>query len=149
MPVLYLLIGMPCSGKSTWASSRKEFVLSSDRYIEEYASQKSKTYNEVFSSYISKATSLMWDDMYKAQGEGRDIIWDQTNLTIESRKSKLNALSNYKKVALVFSVADDIADRRHLQRIGKTIPRSILLRMKQTYQPPSISEGFDEIIMIP
>jgi len=55
-PVLWMLVGVPGSGKSTWieeteldeGQGQDTVILSTDDYIEHIASIRGTTYNEVF-----------------------------------------------------------------------------------------------------
>lgn len=143
-----MLIGVPGAGKTTWIKNNKKdaVVLSTDNYIERYAMKTGKTYNDMFKELIGTATKEMDRDLAHAIENGRDIIWDQTNLTPKSRKSKLSKIpSNYRKIAVFFSVPKDLRDRL-ASRPGKTIPEPVILSMINQLTPPSKEEGFDEII---
>ena len=60
MPTIYMLIGVPASGKSTWVEQNKgnALVISTDNLIEAYAANLGKTYNEVFKEQIKIATKI-------------------------------------------------------------------------------------------
>ena len=108
MSIVYMLIGVPAAGKSTWISSQKfdgsTVVFSSDNHIESYAKSLNKTYNDVFKQYANTATQLMMQDLKDAIKDGYDIVWDQTNTTATSRRKKLQKIpQHYKKIAVVFS----------------------------------------------
>jgi predicted kinase len=51
---VYVLVGMPGVGKSTWINKNYHHlpVVSSDNFIELMARNQNKTYNEVFQQYI-------------------------------------------------------------------------------------------------
>ena len=150
MPTLYMLIGVPGAGKSTWIKNRtwadKTTVVSSDRFIDEEAERQGKTYNEVFSEYVKIATKLMENHALVAQANGLDIIWDQTNTSIKSRKAKLAMLPGYEKIAVVFKTpdAEELA-RRLASRPGKSIPDNVMRSMIDNLQAPSEEEGWKEV----
>lgn len=150
MPTLYMLVGVPGSGKTTWIKNNKHdaVVLSTDDYIERSAEKQGKTYSEVFKDVIGFATDQMEKDLVQAVQNKRDIIWDQTNLTAKSRKSKLSRIpKEYKKVAVFFGVPSDLRDRL-ASRPGKVIPEPIIISMINQLQPPSKEEGFDEVVAV-
>lgn len=150
MPTLYMLIGVPGSGKTTWIKNNKHdaVVASTDLYIERYAMKTGKTYNDMFKELISVATDQMNKDVAYAVQSNKDIIWDQTNLTAKSRKSKLSKIpKNYRKVAVYFPVPPDLRDRL-ASRPGKTIPDPVILSMINQLQAPTKEEGFDEIVAV-
>ncbi len=149
MAKLYMMIGVPGSGKSTWINSQdwaKDCVLvSTDKLIELEAGRQGKTYNDVFKSYIDEATRLMNEDIKIAVEAGKDIIWDQTNTSRKSRKAKLSQVPGYHKIAVVFSVPEkEEWQRRINSRPGKIIPEAVLKAMAEGMQLPTEDE-FDEI----
>jgi hypothetical protein len=71
---------------------------------------------------------------------------DRTNLTVSSRKKKLDQLPDaYSKVAIVFTLSDREEWMKRLNRPGKSIPASVLDNMSEIYQEPTLKEGFDEV----
>lgn len=150
MPKMYMLIGVPGSGKSTWIKNQEWAkdcaVIGTDNYVEAYAESVGKTYSEVFQDYMSTAVDLMTQDVINAHRENRDIIWDQTSLTKASRLRKFRMLPNYYPIAVVFKqppMNELLA--RLAGRPGKIIPVNVLESMIAQYQPPRAQEGFQEI----
>lgn len=153
MPKLYMLIGVPASGKSTWVRNNvdpRAVVASSDDYLEAMAAREGKTYNEVFDKYIKAANQHVNTTVDMAMNKGLDIVWDQTNLTKKSRAGKLSRFGDeWEKIAVVFPTPDDDEWKKRLDsRPGKTIPSNILLGMKSSIEMPTKDEGFDEIIVV-
>jgi predicted kinase len=153
MPTVYLLIGVPGSGKSTWLSKQdlsNAVVLSTDNYVEHFAKLNNKTYTEIFKSVIGEATRLMHEDLRQAIRDRKDIYWDQTNLTAKTRAGKLAQIpGTYEKVAVYFPTPSDAELARRLAaRPGKTIPANVVLGMKSQLEPPTLAEGFDDITVV-
>lgn len=155
MPTLYMLIGIPGSGKSTWVDNagfdvEDTVIISTDKFIETDAVLQGKTYSEVFDGSIKRATQMMNLALDMAVKDRMNIVWDQTNLTKKSRAGKLSKIPNtYHKVAVVFATPnDDELNRRLAGRPGKTIPSNIILAMKSQLQIPSEEEGFEDIINV-
>jgi predicted kinase len=147
-----MLIGVPASGKSTWVrknAGADSVIASSDDYIDAQAAAAGKTYSEVFDQHVKAATQHVEQTVAQAVKLGSDIVWDQTNLTVKSRKTKLAAIpDNYEKIAVVFATPDSNEWRRRLaSRPGKTIPNNILLGMQSSMQLPTVDEGFDKIVV--
>lgn len=148
-----MLCGIPTSGKSTYVKRLKKIpywenavVLSTDNYIEEYAKRVGQTYNEVFDDVIKDATRELELQFNMAKDKGKDIIWDQTNLSIKTRKKKLSKLpSYYHRGVIYFEVSLEEALERNKHREGKFIPESILKRMWHQFEVPTLSENFDYV----
>ncbi len=150
MPNLYMLVGVPGAGKSTWISNQDWtgdcVIASSDRFIDEEALRLGKTYNEIFNDYIKTATKLMETQIAVAKAKNCDIIWDQTNVSAKSRAKKLKLLADYDKIAIVFKTPDEAELTRRLSsRPGKSIPDIAMRSMIDNFEMPTIDEGFKEI----
>lgn len=149
-PILYVLVGVPGAGKSTWVKNQPWAedcaVVSTDTYVEAYAVLQGKTYDEVFKDYMPTAVRRMTDDVWDAEAVSQDIIWDQTSTTVKSRARKLRMLPDYHKVAIVFPTPElDELSHRLASRPGKTIPHNIVAGMIRHWEDPTTDEGFDEV----
>ena len=150
MPKLYMLIGIPGSGKSTWQKNSKAamtaYLASTDQFIELYASINHKTYDEVFKDIIKSAEKHMYEMVMTAVKNDGDIVWDQTNLNRKTRAKKLIMIPDYyEKIAVVFPVPDDL-DKRLANRPGKTIPYHVMKNMIDSFEYPQMDEGFNVIV---
>lgn len=150
---VYIFVGLPASGKSTYLDRIFEegmFVYSTDQYLEKKAAKKGKTYEDVFSDYIDKATKQANKDLAVAIENGLDIIWDQTNLGKNKRQRLIQRFKQhgYVIVCIYFPIyVQDHAEwvDRLYSREGKTISNDVILSMIDHMDVPDISEGFSEI----
>jgi predicted kinase len=150
MPKVYVLVGVPGSGKSTWIAqqdwARDCSIVSTDRWIEMFARELGRTYSEVFDLFMPAAVRAMSAQVALAQQQGRDIVWDQTSVSVASRAKKFASLPNYEHVAVVFATPEPAELARRLaQRPGKVIPESVVQHMINTFELPTESEGYREI----
>jgi len=150
MPKLYMLIGVPCSGKSSWHCDQEWLqhaaYISTDIYVEEYAKNMGKTYSEVFQEVMPKCVEYMTGDVIHAREAGQDIVWDQTSTSIASRAKKFRMLPEYHAIAVVFRTPSrDELDVRLSGRPGKHIPKKVIDNMIQNWEEPTLEEGFKEI----
>ena len=154
-PTLIMLVGLPGTGKSTWISESGfwahpvTMILSTDNFIETVASGEGKTYSEVFPMAIKAAEKNLEEGLDYAIQAGMNIVWDQTNLSVSSRKKKLQKIpAHYRKVAKVFLPTNEHeAWLNSPERAGKVIPKNVLDYMRATFQMPTVDEGFDEVIV--
>lgn len=155
-PEIYVLVGVPGSGKSTWtrqflASSEKKFVVvSSDDLLEVWGAAEGLSYSESFNKYIKRA-SVEVERMFKDAKQNRqNIILDRTNLSANKRKGILqNMPKEYIKVAVMFETPSEEIERRLAAReaeTGKHIPASVMKDMYSRAEPPSVAEGFNKIL---
>lgn len=146
----YQLVGVPGAGKSTWILEQDWatdcVVVSTDEFVEAYAKEQGKTYNDVFDDYMSTAVDLMADKVVRARKAGKDIIWDQTSVSVKSRKRKFSMLRDYEHIAVVFATPkEDELTRRLNSRPGKSIPDFVMRSMIDNFEMPTEQEGFKEI----
>lgn len=154
MSVLYMLVGVPGAGKSTWVKNMMErsafeglyTVVSSDNIIEDMAKQSYSTYDETFKHVIDHANKLSFKLAELAIEKERIVIWDQTNLTVKTRARKLKIVpETYYKIAVAFSHPKPEELEQRLNRPGKTIPKSLVYQMQESFEAPTFDEGFQAI----
>jgi predicted kinase len=150
MAKCYQLVGVPGSGKSTWAEFQDWALtcarVSTDKWVEIYAKEVGRTYSEVFDAFMPTAVDLMAKEVAAAREMKRDIIWDQTSTTVKSRARKFNMLPNYEHIAVVFKTPDEEElSRRLASRPGKNIPAHVMRSMIDNFEMPTEEEGFKEI----
>ncbi len=152
MNKLYILVGVPGAGKSTWVKNQKWAkdipVASTDKFVEDYAKLQGKTYSEVFQEYMPIAVRLMANQALICKANKTDLIWDQTSTTIETRAKKIRMLPEYYKIAVVFKTPPAAELQKRLaSRPGKNIPPDVMEMMiaQLEAEPPTLEEGFDEI----
>jgi predicted kinase len=150
-PKLYMLVGVPGSGKSTWVKNQEFWMkdcayISTDTYVEEWAETVGKTYTEVFEEYMPVAVTRMAGAVNAARDAGKDIIWDQTSTTIATRAKKFRMLPEYYAIAVVFRIPEpQELQKRLANRPGKVIPLDALQSMIDGWEEPTEDEGFNEI----
>jgi predicted kinase len=109
----------------------------------------------MFKDTIKEATKFMDSELSKAISEGKNVIWDQTNLSKKKRASILSKFpKEYEKVCIVLKHPDSASefsewDKRLAHRAehtGKYIPIHVINSMHSSYEKPSYEEGFDKIV---
>jgi predicted kinase len=152
MPKLYVLVGVPGAGKSTWVANQEwtnTAFISTDKFVDEYAQSVGKTYSEVFEGYMPTAINLMTKEVIEARNAGKDIVWDQTSTSRAARARKLNMLKGYEAIAVVFETPkpEELA-KRLASRPGKNIPDHVMKQMINNFSMPSKKEGFNKIMVV-
>lgn len=152
-PELIMLVGAPCSGKSTWRRlnlSDDYVLIDTDSYIERRATEMGQTYEEVFKSEISNAEKDMMRRLRTAVAMCKNIVWDQTNMTRRARTRKLSLIPQfYNRAAVVFGLDEDELMRRNRQRAketGKRISETIIRSMLNSFEMPTGDEGYNLIV---
>lgn len=149
-----MMIGLPGVGKSTFVEEYVKNgyrVASSDTYVDMVAGRLGKTYDQTWSQMIAKEAQTYCDANAQLGFDDKaNVVWDQTNLTVKSRRNKLLRVPPYyHKSAVVVQCLDPLDhDERLNRRPGKSIPYSVILSMSKTMQHPTYDEGFDSIMFI-
>ena len=142
-PTLTLLVGVPGSGKTTWANKNhkeNEVVLSSDLIRKELFNDETNQENNklVFTTLYKRARNLI--------KQGKSVIIDATNVTIKDTSRALNNFANFDviKVAIVFKTATDICKFRDKNRT-RTVGEEVIDKFTEKFINPTKEEGFNEI----
>jgi len=138
-----MMVGLPGSGKSTFANKMLCDVVSSDGIRRElYGSEEDQSHNgEVFNEVHRRVMEKL---VMK-----KDVILDATNLSKKRRISFLKELpQDVKKIAIVMATELDIVYKQNSQR-RRVVPEGVIKRMLRTMSLPSVDEGWDFIRIIP
>lgn len=149
MAVLHLMVGVQGSGKSTYSKKlRDEFgykIISSDEVRKMHPDwEEVKVFPEV---YRLCALELK---------EGRDVIFDATNITPKVRNKNINLVrelyKDFKVYAYFINTNKEVCKER--VKIRNTIEGELFLPIEvidsyfNNLVPPSLDEGIDKIIVI-
>lgn len=156
-----VLIGPPCSGKSTYSQQecfQHHVVLSMDAILLEQHPDLSyhEAYSQAYQSPDFKKVKAMQkifnERLFSALADGKNILIDKTNLTSKVRQRVLASVpKSYKKIAVIFDWKYEILLTRNLARTveGKFIPLRAFEDMLKKYEPIKREEQFDEVITVP
>ena len=148
MQTIHMLVGLQCSGKSTLAKELSEqynaTILNADSLREIYTEWNNE---QIFNHLYSLMLSLSKD---------RNVILDNTNISIKNRKVLFNFLKQHNlqdKVQVVAHILCTPYERcvtRLLQRnlsSSRKVPIEALNRYFHSFQIPFIEEGFEDIVL--
>jgi predicted kinase len=142
-PKVIILCGLPCSGKSTISLSAQYDDynhLSTDAYIEQVAKLQRKTYNEVWKHTIKEASKVFYGLMCIAATTNKNVLIDQTNLSVLTRKLKIDLFQNHEPTIVFFNTPLELIKQRN-NRPGKQIPDNVIETMYKTLQIPTEEEA--------
>jgi len=145
LPVITVLIGLPRSGKSTFASQFKNStIISRDDIVMSYPGRNyTEKWNSLSKEDQKNIDKTLYSNFQNAVKNKENIIIDMTNMSKKTRKKWL--VKNYIKNALVFAVSIDECYARNTK--DKFINKKIMKNMaKQFYYPDH--EEFNNIRII-
>lgn len=144
MNTLTLLIGLPASGKSTYArehlANDNTIILSSDELRKELLGDENCQDNNelVFKTLYKRAKDYLQN--------GKNVVIDATNINLKARRS---ALSHFEKMpirreAIVFATPFEICIERDKER-ARTVGEAVIKKFLYRFEVPMKYEGFDII----
>lgn len=143
-PILFLMVGLPCSGKSVksqeLAEEHNATIFSSDALREElfndvnHQEDNAKLFNELHRR------------IKECLKEGNHAIYDATNINYKRRMAFLSELKNIpcKKICVLMATPFDVCLNRNNKRDRK-VPEHVINRMYLNFDIPWYYEGWDEI----
>lgn len=145
-PCLTYLVGLPASGKSTWAETHKDklnaIIHSSDSIRAELGNINDQSKNTEVFEILHKRIK---DDLRA----GKNVIYDATSLSRKRRIAFLNELKNIpcEKVCVLFATPYEMCIARNFAR-ERQVPEDVLVRMYKNFETPTIYEGFDDVQIV-
>lgn len=153
-PFVMMLIGPTLSGKSTYIRSNypNVEVISRDEIVMEVFG--SRDYNLAFKEVDQKEVDRALAARLKEANDLKtSVIIDMTNMTVKRRMATLrNFDKGFSRVAVVFPIlSDEEYAKRNIDRNAKEnkwIPPFVIKSMIDSYQEPTLDEGYDRIIIL-
>ena len=143
-PNLILLVGIPGSGKTTYA----------EKYIKEHpdtvhlSSDKIRAElwgNEATQGDNSEVFSLMQSRAIEALNNGKDVVYDATNVTRKDRAYIISICPNFVKIEChIIWAPIEMCIERDAAR-ARTVGKEVIDKMLKRFQAPYYDEGIDEI----
>lgn len=138
MAKLYILCGLPGSGKSYVADDLQRktgaVLISTDRIrLQLFGDESSQEDN-------CKVFGTAYRRIYSAGRKGRDVIFDATNLT---RNTRLELIQKFRGMDAVIVYCDTpyevCCERNHCRQ--RVVPDSVMERMHVNWEPPTEAEA--------
>ncbi len=147
IPRLFLMVGLPASGKSTEAR-----ILSGQYNAELFSSDDLR--EELFGDVNCQTNNeLLFKELHKRIKEcllsGHNAIYDATNISYKCRVAFLMELKNIpcRKAAVVMATPYEECLKRNVLR-ERQVPEEVMKRMYMNFYVPGMYEGFDIIQLV-
>lgn len=149
--VVYLCVGLPGSGKSTWANKKvqeeKDIVIINQDFIRTMLKGE-YFYDKKYEPLVHK---IAVNSLISAMDLGFNVILDQTNVSRDRRKFWVELIKNkpdYQVIYVHFGEFVNNLENRMKDPKGLTKEEweNAIYTLKSLYQPPLKEEGYDLII---
>lgn len=152
-PILYMLCGIPASGKTTWAMN---FIKKhSDEQEIHYVSRDSIRFElvepqEEYFSHEKDVFHIFFSVIAAFLSTNVDVIADATHLNKKSRAKLIRAIdtvfSDYNIIYVYFNIPIEECARRNAKREGRArVPETVLEQMYHQYREPHFNEDMRAI----
>lgn len=143
--ILYTLIGIPGSGKSTYAKKLQNentvIVCPDDIRLEIFGDIMDQSKGD----YIF---SIAWERINALLNNGKNVIFDATNYSRRYRRAIFQkAPKDTEHIAVVFHPPIEECKKRNKAR-SRNVPEDVIDKMARRFDYPSKKEGFKKIIDI-
>jgi len=164
MSTVYINIGFPGSGKSTYSkksAKENEHVVIINRDAFRTMIKDEYTFNFRYEPFIKDATNKSIQEALKY---GLDIIVDETHIKSDRRKEIIQTVRDYeasfglindewgrtKIIYRWFDETERCLENRMMEARGYDISKwaMVINGMKKNFEPPTEDEGYDEIVVI-
>eukprot|EP00063_Salmo_salar_P076922 XP_014051757.1 PREDICTED: heterogeneous nuclear ribonucleoprotein U-like protein 1 isoform X3 [Salmo salar] len=158
---LLMMVGLPASGKTTWALKHAEEhpaknynILGTNAIMEKMkvmGLRRQKNYSGRWDVLIQQATQCLNRLIQIAARKKRNYILDQTNVYGSAQRRKMRPFEGFQRKAIVICPTDEDLKERTLKRSdeeGKDVPDHAVFEMKANFVLPEAGEFLDNVTFI-
>lgn len=144
MSKLFLMVGLPASGKSTiakkYAEKENAIIISTDELrLELLGNEETQENNELV---FQEAEKRIKENL----NNNKNVIFDATNINYRRRMDFLNRFNKFnpQKIAILVATPYEECLERNLKR-ERIVPEEVITNMYHNFYVPQYYEGFNEI----
>ena len=138
---LYVMCGIPGSGKTTIAHNFSDIVISSDEV-------RKSLYGDASIQCNAKLVFQIVDELVLKSLQNKNVVYDATSISPKVRKRIIDKFKDKANIIGVYvNTSLDICISRNNNR-ERVVPESVIRKMYSNFTIPTLEEGFSKIIEI-
>ena len=140
---MYLLVGFPRSGKSTWAkeNGNDSIIVSNDWVRENILHAPNKKSNDPAIWMITDSTIRI------VLSQGKSVIVDGVNTTVAVRSYFISTANECNANVVIVWIKTSIEECIRRNNVSKKLPHDVLLKMYDRFEDPQPQE-YDKMIVM-
>lgn len=141
--MLVVMVGLPGSGKTTWADANFRHVVSPDRI-------RLAEFGTAFDPRIERRVwSRARARVREHLARGNVVCFDATSVSIKRRAAlgRLAEAAGVPAIAVWVRVPEDVAWERNVSR-PRPVPAASFRQLVEAFEPPTVEEGFDAVLVV-
>ena len=147
---LYILVGIPGSGKTTYA--RAELATGVRVSLDDLRMMLTGiSFDQRYEALVGKIGDAALDiAMASSRRRGHDVVFDATSVTRRWRSATVRRViaNDLEPHCVFFDIPLSVALERNRAR-PVPVPDEVVVRFFRQLQPPTVDEGFIEVTVIP
>lgn len=147
LPWMIMLVGLPGSGKSTFAKTIKCGEHGETPVIHSSDALREEMYGD---AAIQGDNNKLFQELHKRIREdlkrGKSVVYDATNVKKKTRIGFLRELKNIDCIPVCIVIATEYAlCLKNNERRSRKVPVNVIRNMQNNFEPPHESEGFHDV----
>ena len=146
-PKLIILVGVPGSGKTSYAKKYMNACSDEVKYLSSDAIRQELYGDESIQGSPAEVFALMQKRAVEALNDGYDVIYDATNITRKDRAGIIGVCPKFVHIEahIIWAPIETCIERDAARE--RTVGKEVIDRMLKRFQAPYYDEGIDEIFI--
>jgi len=148
MGKIYIMMGLPAAGKSTFLKKYAEPLDNAEIVSRDKIRFSLLKEGEEYFSHEEEVKKILWETINNALDKGKDVYIDQTSLNKASRKLLIDHINKDVEINIIFVITPllhCLVNNESRAGTKAYVPKGVIKRMNSQMESPEYSEGFKHI----